>query len=1308
MHSQVAQVDRVSFAAGSPQPSPDEIEIVSLVQTIRATVSYVLQATEQGSLVLQVLDRAEGGRVIAASRPEAVSRTTDAGSTATLVLPLESAVVNLDEFHVKVILQSSALRTVAETAAVRYESFSEVSISSIEAVQAVQDAGNAVPLVAGKPLVVRVFARQSGPNRRPVRLAGSVTAQLEDRSSANVVLLEDFTDAQTNPSRDLAEHSLRFLVPGDYLADMPADTANLTIEASIRSADPARRARLRESTRRLTLPVRRSVTASDAWRIGYARVCVARVGQPLCPGRNLTDRHDFLARLLPADTFAVRYQPLPIPELVWNQALSGGDSDRFQKRLLAGELSRIFREYNRGRTGFEHIDMLSAWLPVLPDLPYAGLSDPPQYRGRGRVFAHQDGPEPASLVLFAHEAGHNLGLFHPRPQTQTAGPALHPCVALGDPVSNWIYDRPTIQEPGVDATADRLLPRDFFDIMSLCPEAQRWISPFHYQQLLRQLDRIRSDPQRRPVPPDVLDVPLGEDARRTGEWVTIAGWIARDANEGTLRPIERFTGEAIPDQSETSAPVCLVFLKEGQRVAEHCFPVVFADADGALSRQVFEQTVPWPEGTDRIVLRKEQTEVTSLSGGAKPQVMISEPQAGASVEGRLKIAWSATRSSDAPVVYRVYVSGSREGMWNPIAFETDQTELEVDTAQMDAEFSVRVVAMAGLDSAEAVAGPVRVGQRPRLELSSTNVTFSPVRRSGRIERSIVLRNMGTGPVTISSIETPGTTFPIIAPAPPFRVPASAERNLRLGFAPLEPGPLSATLIVNSDSEPRTTAVKVDGFGLASAEPSLRLDRDFFEFGTVQVNQPRDAVLQVTNYGVAPLEVSSVTPDASIFRVVNVTLPLVIPSTQSRTVTVQLTPAAVGALSGILRIRTNDPRRTMVELPMYGIGSSVPTTPPPPPGPPSPTPSISLLAPAFATAGSPGFVLSVRGSNFVSNSVAEWNGSPRQTTVLSQTVLNVAIASSDIETPGTPVVTVFNPPPGGGRSAPFVFRVDPSAPTPPVTPPAGPGIFLQQTDASSCPQIRTLFSLLDTSLNPFPRILPQNLSCSVDSRPVRCSVETDLEDPVSVVIVLGVNGTGGDDETAAKAAAKTLVQELRSVDRAAVIHLENTANPIRPFTSDKALLVATIDSLRNVGGGNALYEAISLAAQLLVSEGNRRRLVLVLSPADNAGGLLQSPATALARAAAANAPFFSIAYGPGMQSNGLFTFLAQLANQTQALVYRRESVGMVTTATQILNIIRNQAALTYVPPREGAAHTVTVQYSTSPNNLTRSRAIAACP
>ena len=86
------------------------------------------------------------------------------------------------------------------------------------------------------------------------------------------------------------------------------------------------------------------------------------------------------------------------------------------------------------------------------------------------------------------------------------------------------------------------------------------------------------------------------------------------------------------------------------------------------------------------------------------------------------------------------------------------------------------------------------------------------------------------------------------------------------------------------------------------------------------------------------------------------------------------------------------------------------------------PVLGSISPSGATAGGPAATLTVNGGDFVSSSTVNWNGAARATTFVSPTQLTATIPATDIAAAGMASVTVVNPAPGGGTSAPATFTI----------------------------------------------------------------------------------------------------------------------------------------------------------------------------------------------------------------------------------------------------------------------------------------------
>ena len=95
---------------------------------------------------------------------------------------------------------------------------------------------------------------------------------------------------------------------------------------------------------------------------------------------------------------------------------------------------------------------------------------------------------------------------------------------------------------------------------------------------------------------------------------------------------------------------------------------------------------------------------------------------------------------------------------------------------------------------------------------------------------------------------------------------------------------------------------------------------------------------------------------------------------------------------------------------------------------NPAPTLTSLSPNSATAGDPGFTLTLTGGGFVDGSTVRFDGVAQATTFVNGTTLEVMVPAAQLAAAGTFGVTVFNPAPGGGTSGTLLFTVNNPVPT----------------------------------------------------------------------------------------------------------------------------------------------------------------------------------------------------------------------------------------------------------------------------------------
>jgi len=112
---------------------------------------------------------------------------------------------------------------------------------------------------------------------------------------------------------------------------------------------------------------------------------------------------------------------------------------------------------------------------------------------------------------------------------------------------------------------------------------------------------------------------------------------------------------------------------------------------------------------------------------------------------------------------------------------------------------------------------------------------------------------------------------------------------------------------------------------------------------------------------------------------------------------------------------------------------------------NPTAAIQSINPTAAFVGSAALSMTVTGSGFVPGSTVLFNGTTLSTTFVSANQLTAVVPASSLGAAGDFPVAVSNPPPGGGVTAPVVFRVQYPAPQSTSLAPSSAGVGAGPTD-----------------------------------------------------------------------------------------------------------------------------------------------------------------------------------------------------------------------------------------------------------------------
>ena len=760
------------------------------------------------------------------------SGTLASGESASFEVSVDPLRLAPGETHTATISVSGNASNSPQAVAVTAEYQRDLAVDRIEVVQVVQDADHTVPLMARKKTVARVFIKLTPASSQPV---AGVTARLRGSRSDGEMPdspLRPFNGpitAPVSPRRDSLDHSLNFELPAAW-----TEGGRLRLEAEVRPPAGFRDAWADDTLSR-TVTFIEPVGWPRPFIVGYLPVCYQPPGQarPLCPSdANIAAADALLGKLYPMPAEDVLY--LPLPPKVWRRALTSGTQDQL--------ITALRKQYELMDSGAELMDQVAAWLPPIPnpanpaDAPALGMSDPKWSGdgGLGRVTWQQDTTATDRLdpaFTLAHELAHNFGRRH----TNLADG----CNAI-DPDTDWKLPDSTIQEVGFDPEARQVKPANLKDVMTYCspPAANIWISAFTFRKLI--------DSRLAPQGAAAAAAKGKRTAEGPAEYAIVSGSARRDGSAGRLDPVYRVSASGPAPPPGVRGNHCLRFSKAEALLATYCFNLEFKDhrTRRLLEEESFTLKVPYPAGTTRVSLMREEQELASLSASSgAPTVSITAPQAGERWSGgQLTITWSASHPEGNPLTYAVLYSPDGGRAWAPLELDWPEPQYALDPAQITGGKQVffRVLATDGLNTAQATVGPIEVVQTPRAELEPATIDFRKVLVGQSAERTLVLKNRGSGPLTVRGLDLDAGAFSVVAPKTPFTVVAGSQRTITVRFIPATAGALAARLTVNSDDpSPAGSPVLLAGSGVDRLVPQIEVAPGELDFGTVNVGEIKD-------------------------------------------------------------------------------------------------------------------------------------------------------------------------------------------------------------------------------------------------------------------------------------------------------------------------------------------------------------------------------------------------------------------------------------------------------------------------------------
>lgn len=222
------------------------------------------------------------------------------------------------------------------------------------------------------------------------------------------------------------------------------------------------------------------------------------------------------------------------------------------------------------------------------------------------------------------------------------------------------------------------------------------------------------------------------------------------------------------------------------------------------------------------------------------------------------------------------------------------------------------------------------GVRPnKLDSSAAVVDFGTVPIGGSVTEEVTLTNGGASSVSIASLTVSAASVSATGLPLPATFAPGESATFTLTYAPTATAPTSGSVVVRAEHGRPATVVQVSGTGVAPStgpapEPApapatLAAAPTRVDFGQVTVGSFSAQGVNVTNNGSGSITISEVAATGSGFTTSGLTAGTTIAPGASQTLTTRFTPAAQGAASGQVTLRTAGQTEPLAVVELAGSG-----------------------------------------------------------------------------------------------------------------------------------------------------------------------------------------------------------------------------------------------------------------------------------------------------------------------------------------------------------------------------------------------------
>jgi hypothetical protein len=217
---------------------------------------------------------------------------------------------------------------------------------------------------------------------------------------------------------------------------------------------------------------------------------------------------------------------------------------------------------------------------------------------------------------------------------------------------------------------------------------------------------------------------------------------------------------------------------------------------------------------------------------------------------------------------------------------------------------------------------------PELDVVPTSHNYGVIWVGANGSRTFAIRNIGSADLQITATTLVGThaaEFGITLGGGAFTVAPGATHNLDVRFAPTSSGPKTATLrLTSNDQDEATFDVALNGTGIMP--PDIDATPSPHNYGDVLVGTTATRTFVITNLGGVDLQVtgtSLVDGDVGQFAITLGGGSFTLAAGATRNLDIRFAPTSGGSKSTTLRLTSNDPDESPLDVAVSGMATTAP-------------------------------------------------------------------------------------------------------------------------------------------------------------------------------------------------------------------------------------------------------------------------------------------------------------------------------------------------------------------------------------------------